>query len=172
MAKLSSVPAIGSLESTALLSRRGAGQGTPPVVEQTATDPDAPAAAHKPRVLIIEDVDLLRSLLRDYLEDEGFEVKVAGTCAAAQRIAAYNDIDAVVSDIRLPDGSGIAFCEVLHGAYPHLGIVMMTGFPNEPIPDWIDGTSVPLLHKPLDLLKLCQSIRTVLGADTPARGGH
>ena len=119
-------------------------------------------AARQPNVLIVEDVDLLRSLLQEFLQEEGFHVRAAGTCAAAQRIAACTNLDAVVSDIRLPDGSGVAFCEVLRVAYPHLGIVMMTGFPNEPIPDWIDGNRVPLLHKPVNLLTLSDAVRTVL----------
>src|SRR6478672_6374711 len=111
--------------------------------DRAALDTGRADAARKPTVLIIEDVDLLRSLLQEFLQEEGFEVRTAGSCAAAQRITSYAELDAVVSDIRLPDGSGVAFCEVLRVAHPHLGIVMMTGFPNETIPEWVDGDRVP-----------------------------
>jgi two-component system phosphate regulon response regulator OmpR len=121
-----------------------------------------PGAGSKPTVLVVEDVDLLRRLLQEYLEEDGYTVRTAGTCAAAQRIVARSHLDAVISDIRLPDGSGVAFCEVLRVADPQLGIVMMTGFANEPIPEWIDGGRVPLLNKPLDLVRLSDSVRAVL----------
>ncbi len=122
------------------------------------------AAPHprKPTVLVVEDVDLLRTMLQEYLAEEGYAVRAAATCAAAQRIAAYSDIDLVISDIRLPDGSGIAFCEVLRTAYPHLAVIMMTGFPNEKLPEWIDGRQVRLLAKPLDLVLLSDSVRAIL----------
>ena len=131
--------------------------------EDATLDPAPRSAARKPTILIVEDVDLLRSLLQEFLHEEGFQTRIAGTCASAQRIIAHANIDAVVSDIRLPDGSGVAFCEVLRVAYPRLGIVMMTGFPNEQIPAWIDGDRVPLLHKPVNLLTLSEAVRTVLG---------
>jgi DNA-binding response OmpR family regulator len=111
--------------------------------------------------MVVEDVDLLRNLLQEYLEEEGYTVRTAATCAAAQRIAAATPLAAVISDIRLPDGSGVALCEVLRVAYPHLGIIMMTGFANEPIPDWVDNGRVPLLRKPLDLVSLSESIRAI-----------
>ena len=137
--------------------------------EDTLIDRAVKPAAPKATVLIVEDVDLLRSLLQEFLQEEGFNVRAAGTCASAQRIIAHTRIDAVVSDIRLPDGSGVAFCEVLRVAYPGLGIVMMTGFPNAPIPEWIDGDRVPLLHKPVNLLTLSRAVKTVLGhSNAPA----
>ena len=130
--------------------------------ESALLDRGRTADAPKPTVLIVEDVDLLRALLQEFLQEEGFNVRTAGTCAAAQRAIAFSEVDAVASDIRLPDGSGLAFCEVLRVAHPHLGIVMMTGFPNEPIPEWVDRDRVPLLHKPVNLLTLSEAVRAAV----------
>lgn len=58
-------------------------------------------------VLIIDDEPELRSLISRLLELEGFSVLTTGTSTEALEVLHKNEIDVVVSDVRLPDKSGL-----------------------------------------------------------------
>lgn len=60
----------------------------------------------EPTILIVEDDDILADSLVARLRLEGMTPVRAATCAAALDVLAARPVDAVVSDIRLPDGSG------------------------------------------------------------------
>jgi DNA-binding NarL/FixJ family response regulator len=81
-----------------------------------------------PTVLLIDDHELIRQGLRRAFERTGdFEVLgEAGNVADAMRIAAELRPDVVVTDIRLPDGSGLDITRQLRAARPTLGIVVLT----------------------------------------------
>ena len=79
-------------------------------------------------VLLVDDHELIRQGLRRAFERDGeFEViGEAGTCADALRLLGLLTPDVVVFDVRLPDGSGIDAAREARGAYPDLGIVILT----------------------------------------------
>lgn len=62
------------------------------------------------RVLVVDDEEPIRSLVRSYLEDEGFDVAEAATGEAAVERIGRQEPDLVVLDVRLP---GIDGFEVL-----------------------------------------------------------
>jgi CheY-like chemotaxis protein len=81
-------------------------------VESAPGEDDAnstPAATMK-RILVIEDDDALREVLRSSLEDEGYLVAAAPDGITGLALAREFQPDVIVSDIRLPgiDGLGIA----------------------------------------------------------------
>ncbi len=81
-----------------------------------------------PTVLLVDDHELIRHGLRRAFERAGdFEVVgEAGTVAEALSSAADLKPDVVVTDIRLPDGSGLDITRQLRAARPSLGIVVLT----------------------------------------------
>jgi two-component system KDP operon response regulator KdpE len=60
------------------------------------------------RLLVVEDVDLLRQLLRWRLEAEGATVVEAATGGEALELAGTQPFDLVLTDLGLPDVSGEA----------------------------------------------------------------
>ncbi|MDK9695440.1 MAG: sigma-54 dependent transcriptional regulator [Siculibacillus sp.] len=60
----------------------------------------------RPTILVVEDDDILAASLTTRLSLEGMSPIRAATCAGALAILHRSRIDAVISDIRLPDGSG------------------------------------------------------------------
>src|SRR5947199_6600076 len=68
----------------------------------------APQQAH---ILVIDDEPDLRTLYELTLLREGYRVEAAGTLAEACAQLAAKKFDAVITDMRLPDGQGI---ELLH----------------------------------------------------------
>lgn len=81
-----------------------------------------------PTVLLVDDHELIRQGLRRAFELDGqFEVVgEAGTVADALEAAARLRPDIVVTDIRLPDGSGLDVTRQLRADQPALGIIVLT----------------------------------------------
>jgi len=86
---------------------------------------------YKRNVVVVEDDDLLRSLLADSLERAGFNVTTAANAADARRAIHTADPDAVVLDIDLGQGpNGFDIAETLRRDSKDVGIVFLTSIPD------------------------------------------
>ena len=74
----------------------------------------APARQAPVRVVIVDDSTLFRQTARDLLERRGFHVvgEANGVASGLGAVAGLSP-DAVLLDMRLPDGSGLDLCELL-----------------------------------------------------------
>lgn len=114
-------------------------------------------------MLLIEDEDDLRSLLEEYLHDNGLSVASFGS---ADKALPYweshaNEIDLVLTDIRMPgtiDGIGLA--KAIRGRKGHQpSIVMISGFEAPPHKMLEQLGITEFISKPFrisELSKLCQ----------------
>lgn len=89
----------------------------------------------KPAILIIDDEEKLRGLLKRIVSLEGYDVTEAGTLSSARQILASKNIDIVLCDVKLPDGNGVDFVKDIKTTYPHIEIVLLTAYGN--IPDGV-----------------------------------
>ena len=80
----------------------------------------------KQRILIVEDEEKLRRVVELQLRSSGFEVEQAGT--AEQGLKLIDNVDLVLSDLRLPGMDGIAFLRQIRQQNGHLPVVLMTAF--------------------------------------------
>ena len=64
-------------------------------------------------VLVIEDHETTRESLREILERDGCEVLTAATAGEAVSRIAEQDIDVILTDLRLPDGGDRSGLDVL-----------------------------------------------------------
>ena len=127
---------------------------------EKADDQVAPAAAPKMprrqtmRILLVEDhEDTNRSLTR-LLRRRGYHVQSAVNVQSALDLSAKEEFDVLISDLGLPDGSGIDLMQTLHSKRPILGIAL-TGFGMED--DIRKSHAAGFKHhlvKPIDLNKL------------------
>lgn len=94
--------------------------------------PAAPAqalpASNRKRVLLVEDNEDAAMALALCLEEYGYEIQHVGTCADALRAARSQAFDAVLTDLGLPDGSGI---EVGRALSKDLPVVALSGYGRE-----------------------------------------
>jgi two-component system chemotaxis response regulator CheY len=79
------------------------------------------------RVLIVDDVALFREVARELVEVRGYTVVgEAESAAAAVEAAAQLEPDAVLLDLRLPDGNGVEVSTALTRAHPGLAVLLMS----------------------------------------------
>ena len=75
-------------------------------------------------ILIVDDEALVRTYLRDLLEEHGYRVCLAPDCKDVMRIFDIVKIDLVLTDIVMPDCDGFELIKALKGKVP---IIAMTG---------------------------------------------
>jgi len=80
------------------------------------------------RVLLVEDEPSFRDVLQIGLEPQGFDTLAVGTVQEARRLLEETTFDAVVSDLRLKDGSGIELLTWMNGKGLVTPVVIMTAF--------------------------------------------
>jgi two-component system cell cycle response regulator CpdR len=85
------------------------------------------------RILLIDDEEPIRSLLKRGLEMDGHAVSTAvdGEDGLDRLVKAQGGFDLVLSDIRMPAMDGIALAHAVKGTYPNLVILLMTGFADQ-----------------------------------------
>lgn len=81
-----------------------------------------PANGDRKRVLLVEDNEDAAIALAMCLEEYGYVVEHVGTCADALRVARSRSFDAVLTDLGLPDGSGIDVGRALSKDMPVLAL--------------------------------------------------
>jgi DNA-binding NtrC family response regulator len=80
------------------------------------------------KVLVVEDEELMRSILRRLLMGEGYEVFTADSAEAALRIFPEHDIAATISDIKMAGMDGIELLGRIRAVDDTAPVIMMTAF--------------------------------------------
>ena len=80
------------------------------------------------KLLIVDDEAGLRQLLAIVFEREGHQVIVAENGARALAALKANPVDLMLSDVRMPDVTGIELLREARQFLPHLAVVMMTAY--------------------------------------------
>ena len=78
------------------------------------------------RILIVEDDVVLARALKNWLERERLQVTCAITASNARRIIVSEEVDIILSDLRLPDGDGIELLEWLQKNRRRIPLIIMT----------------------------------------------
>ncbi len=123
-------------------------------------------------ILIIDDEEKLRNLLSRIIEIEGFEVFQTKDCASGLKILDKNDIDVVISDVKLPDGSGVDLVKNIKEKNAIPEIILLTAYGN--IPDSVTAIKngafdyltkgddnnkiIPLIYKALEKVTLAKKV--------------
>ena len=76
----------------------------------------------------MDDEDKLRHLLKRIISMEGYRVQEAADCRKAEKMVAREDIDVVVCDVKLPDGSGLDLTRTIKAHYPRVEIILLTAY--------------------------------------------
>ncbi|WP_315820016.1 response regulator [Paraflavitalea speifideaquila] len=88
-------------------------------------------------ILLIDDEEKLRGLLKRIITLEGFTIYEAPDLKAGTKWLDKEPIDVVLCDVKLPDGSGVDFVKEVKTKYPTTEIILLTAYGN--IPDGIQA---------------------------------
>jgi two-component system phosphate regulon response regulator OmpR len=118
---------------------------------------------HVPQILVVDDDLEIRKLLARYMKEQGFRVQLASKCAEVRERIATNQIDLIVLDVMLPDGSGLDLCRDLRSRRSSVPIILLTALKEDV--DRIIGLEIgadDYLGKPFNPRELVARIRAVL----------
>jgi hypothetical protein len=116
------------------------------------------------QVLVVDDEIGIRELLRDILQDEGYQVQLAENAAEAREYRQHTRPDVVLLDIWMPDCDGITLLkEWGTGGMLTMPVVMMSG--HGTIDTAVEATRIgafDFLEKPIALQKLLKTVTAAL----------
>jgi signal transduction histidine kinase/CheY-like chemotaxis protein len=155
--------AIFTLEFPSLAPAAVVRPAPPNASSATIRAPETASDQERLRILLVDDsADTLRSLTR-LLAMRGLDVVPADSQAAALALASQSEFDVLVSDIELPDGSGLELISRLRDRRPIAGIAL-SGFgePDDINHSLAAGFAIHLV-KPVDFRRLERAIRELAG---------
>ena len=118
------------------------------------------------RILVVDDEPDIRILLKDILEDEGYQVDVAEHARAADEIRSRLEPDLVLLDIWMPGVDGVTLLKQWKSSGSDAcPVVMMSG--HGTVETAVEATrygAVDFVEKPLSMAKLLSTVKTALSA--------
>ncbi len=119
-----------------------------------------------PYILVVDDEPAIRELVYEILEDEGYQVAIAGNAEAARVLCKKKTPDLVLLDIWLPDIDGISLLKEWSNQRQQLfPVIMMSG--HATVETAVEATRLgayDFLEKPLSLAKLLLMVERALEA--------
>ena len=115
------------------------------------------------RILVVDDDVALCEIMAEELGDEGFDVSKAYSGNQALMFLANNKTDIVLTDIKMPDGTGIDLVKAIAKMNPELPqVFMMTGFADISDNELINMGAKAVYKKPVPIDKLLDQLSKVL----------
>lgn len=114
-------------------------------------------------VLVVDDEPDLREILADEFTFAGARVLTAENGKSAYEIVKRDRVDAVVSDIRMPGGSGVELLENIRKNHPAKPVVvLMTGYADLSSEDAFHKGAEGVFAKPCDLEDVLKCVKKAL----------
>ncbi len=117
------------------------------------------------KILVVDDDSILRTVLRRYLEKQGYQVEDVGS--GAEGLTTFNSYspDLVVSDVAMPEMDGFEFCRKLRSqpSGQLVPFIFLSG--KDKVEDRIEGHSIgadDYLTKPFEMRELLAKIEGLL----------
>ena len=104
-----------------------------------------------PLALIVEDDEIIRELLSEFLNEIGIKTKLASSVKEGTAIVRNQEIDFVLSDVQLELESGVDLLKDLKNQHSTLPVFMMTGLTGKILSELKDLGADYIFQKPLCL---------------------
>ncbi|WP_457755918.1 ATP-binding protein [Thermodesulfatator indicus] len=110
-------------------------------------------------ILVVEDEEIIRNILTEFLREKGFKVfQAADFEEAINIIETSSNIDFLITDMHIPGGKGTKIARVAKDKFPSLNIIFITGS----IADLIDTKDGIVIQKPFEMENLLEVIMNTL----------
>ena len=114
----------------------------------------------KKKILVVDDEQHVRQLIGKVLEKEGYEVLTACNGEEGLEIFQKNNIDLIISDIKMPKMNGIEFLHKVKEQEPGVGFILITAFATmETAIDAIKSGAQDYVTKPFDIKEILNAVK-------------
>jgi DNA-binding response OmpR family regulator len=124
-----------------------------------------------PKLLVVDDDEQYRTLVRRMLEDDGHRVLDAATAAAGYEIFEAVALDAVITDILMPETDGIELITRMRREKPGVPIIAISGGGKCPPELYLSSSqylgATRTLSKPFRRDELLEAVNAVLAGVPP-----
>jgi PAS domain S-box-containing protein len=124
------------------------------------------------RILVVDDEEGVRTVLQRLLRRIGYEVDAVGDAQTALAMLAVTPLrfDLVLSDILMPEKTGLELAAEIIDAKVPVAIVLMTGFAdNATVREATETRRLPVLRKPFEVDQLAAIVEEALSRGYPPR---
>lgn len=120
-------------------------------------------------ILVVDDEEVIRRLLRLTLVKYGYRITEASTAVEAKRLAREDPPQLVICDLQLQESDGFELIRELKVRLPGVPTILLTGVLFDPkvVASQIEGLVNAYIPKPTKLNKIVEEIQRLLG-DLPA----
>ncbi len=119
--------------------------------------------------LLIEDDITFCLMLKTWLKKKGIQTESASTISSAKNMIERNSYDLILSDLRLPDGSGMDVLEWTHSKKKEIPFIMLTGYADiQTAVDSIKKGAFDYIPKPINPDILLEKIQEALSSKKEA----
>jgi len=117
------------------------------------------------RILVVDDDEDTCMLITDTLEENGYEVRTCSSGEQALAILEQERFDLILSDIRMPEMTGMDLLHRIRRKGLNAKVILMTAYASvESVIDAMRGEAFDYLVKPFSLSELRQQVREALEA--------
>jgi DNA-binding response OmpR family regulator len=118
------------------------------------------------RIMIIEDDEEMKSLLKDFLEEEGFETDSVSNGVEALEKLSKDRYALVITDIRMPGLTGLDILPGIRRRKPETPVIVMTAYGSDEVRRRsLERGATAYLAKPISLSQLRILIRELASRD-------
>jgi len=116
------------------------------------------------KLLVIDDSQEILTAIHKYLEQKKYEVTTAADGLEGLKLlkSAEGGFDLVITDLVMPNVSGVGVIAILKKQFPGIPVVAITGYGEQPEALALEANADLVLEKPFDLDYLEQSIANLL----------
>ena len=112
-------------------------------------------------ILVVDDELLIRDLLYDFFQQQGWSISVAENGEKALEILRSRKIDLLLTDIKMPQMDGLSLTSKVRAMYPEIPVVLMTGYPSvETAVEGIREKVEDYIIKPFNINKLFKTLKS------------
>jgi len=115
------------------------------------------------RVLVVDDEEIVRSMLGKMLGANGYRYLLASSGREAREILSREPVDLVIMDILMPEESGIELCKAIRQQYPRVAILILSAVDGpETVGEAISAGADGYLTKPTEPKELLAQITVAM----------
>jgi len=79
-------------------------------------------------ILIVDDEEMMRTLLNRILSREGYKIRSAEDGVVALEVLKAEKFDIIISDMKMPRMDGFELLKIVKKEYPKIGVIIMTAY--------------------------------------------